>query len=114
MTIYKLPSRSPRKYRGKYPTRVHNYGLGRTVHIELNNGKRFVCLPRDLEAGAFREGKPMAKLTRDDLFPNGWEIMAIADYAAVILLTRLFRVMRAYNTVGTCGLPSNYIAKGEF
>ena len=56
--ICKLPSRSKRRYRGKYPTRVNSWAysrsssqkivakhlsMNRPVHIELNNGSRYVA-----------------------------------------------------------------------
>lgn len=55
--IYELPTRSPRKYRGKYPGRVNSWSysrsssqaivarhlhMSRPVHVELNDGRRFI------------------------------------------------------------------------
>lgn len=60
--IYRLPTRSPRKYRGKYPYRINSWSTGgskispdqqivkdhlgletRPVHLELNNGERYIA-----------------------------------------------------------------------
>lgn len=56
--IYQLPTRSPRKYRGKYPRRVNSWSYSRSpsqqaiadyldirlpVHLELNDGTRFIA-----------------------------------------------------------------------
>jgi len=62
--IYRLPSRSPRKYRGQYPRRVHSWSYSSSpcqmlikdilklelgpVHIELNDGTRFIADRADL------------------------------------------------------------------
>jgi len=56
--VYKLPTKSSRKYRGKYPTRIHHASWGGreewlvakyfpdmkyTIHIEMNNGDRYIA-----------------------------------------------------------------------
>lgn len=60
--IVKLPTKSDRRYRGKYPTRVHSMSYsrsytqdfiqgflrldGRPMHFELNNGERYIVSMR--------------------------------------------------------------------
>jgi hypothetical protein len=61
--IYLLPTRSARKYRGKYPTRINSWSYSRSpsqmivathldmkrpVHMELNNGSRYIADMCDL------------------------------------------------------------------
>lgn len=65
--ILKLPTKAPRKYRGKHPYRMHHYSAGGreqwliekhfpdddlrgSVHLELNNGDRFLVNGQYLEA----------------------------------------------------------------
>jgi len=62
--IYQLPSRSPRRYRGQYPRRIHSWSYSDSpcqvlikdilklkrgaVHIELNDGTRLIADRADL------------------------------------------------------------------
>ena len=63
MTIFLLPTQAPRKYRGKYPRRIHSVGysnspsqkalckflgINRAVHLELRNGWRYIADTSDL------------------------------------------------------------------
>jgi hypothetical protein len=88
--IYELPTRSARKYRGKYPERVHSLSLGSTCHIELNNGRRFVALSRFV-IDRPRLGDHVSKVFK----PIGpIPVMSWADYAGVLFITQTVRALR--------------------
>lgn len=98
--IYQLPTqgRINRPYRGKYPKRIASvsYLLRSCIHVELNDGRRYVMTRDELDPAAMRVSSWM-----------GWElidvlkyvaitppVMALADYAAVVLMSRLVRGIR--------------------
>lgn len=94
--IYELPTRSGRRYTGKYGQRVWSFGHGRgnsAVHIELNNGRRFVALPSAVVP--MPSGEYVNRPIWNVLKPCG-EIpqMSPADYAGVLFITRLARSVR--------------------
>jgi hypothetical protein len=89
--IYELPTRSSRKYRGKYPERVHSAALGRVCHFELNNGRRFVALSSFVVEQPSYCGKHISKVLR----PIGViRTMDWGDYAGVLFVIRTIRTLR--------------------
>src|SRR5688572_5198742 len=92
--IYKLPTRSTRKYRGKYQGRIHNCG-GRAAcfHIETNNGERYVA-----DAASIRDLNRTDHIGRHIVavldFTRGHQYMSLADYAGILLVIRLIRCLR--------------------
>jgi hypothetical protein len=69
--MFVLPTRSPRIYRGKYPTRIHSWsysrspsqqalaaflGINRPVHLELNEGTRFIAEFTELSESHLKVG----------------------------------------------------------
>ena len=98
--MFKLPTRSERRYRGKYPYRVHSIGYGqsesqkalaaylgirRPTHIELNNGERYIM--DRLEFADLSIGKDMWVLYEEI------EVHELTDeqYADMIKLIRRVR-----------------------
>lgn len=109
-----LPSRSPRLYRGKYPTRVHSFGGRRGVyHFELNDGRRYVVTGDELKPGFVHiEGLEFIACLKPGATKYGTDEMSLADYAGIILVTRLLRVLSDRHARRT--LPAGFIASGEF
>lgn len=85
---YQLPTRSSRKYRGKYPRRLNSFshssttigdqtiiveqlGIARPVHLELNDGTRFIVEASSLlnwKIGAefsLMHNEPVIELTQE-------------------------------------------------
>lgn len=69
--IYQLHTRSQRRYRGKYPRRINSWSYARSarqdivakhldmkrpVHLELNDGTRFIADMSDLDLNGCRVG----------------------------------------------------------
>jgi hypothetical protein len=93
--IYELPTRSPRRYRGKYPERVWSVGYARgAVHVELNNGRRFVAL-RSHVMSYDPTNELMGRHVSKCFKPIGQiPTMSESDYAGVMLMIRLVRGLR--------------------
>jgi hypothetical protein len=54
------PKRTPRPYRGKYPTRINTvYSVGRQTRVQLNNGERYTIRPTSPEG---RHRMPQANI----------------------------------------------------
>lgn len=93
--IYELPSRSERKYRGKYPERVWSVSYGRgIVHVELNNGRRFVAL-RAFVLPYDEKNRLMGRHVSKVFKPIGAiPTMSHADYAGVLFMVQVARMLR--------------------
>ena len=97
--IYQLPTRSPRRYRGKYPARINSWScsrspsqraladflhLSRPVHLELNDGQRFIADMCDL-VGDLRLAMDM----NDAVLPRTTVVQLGQDrYDAMLALVR--------------------------
>lgn len=69
MTIYRLPTRANRTYKGKYPNNVHNVSLGgrdidgkKCAHFESNDGQRYTVSYDCLDIPARNETRSMTGL----------------------------------------------------
>ena len=93
--IFLLPTRAKRRYRGKYPERVNSWGtsrsssqqvisdclgIGRVVHVELNDGRRYILDMKALQPDKLRLNVELTScLNPDVLFVEsewqelGWE-----------------------------------------
>lgn len=95
MTSYRLPTVSPRKYRGKYPTRIHSVsaqsrGAARGYHFETNEGKRYLCHVHDVISpmGGDYLGKELADVLR---YGTVLEDMMQEQYDAMLASVRAER-----------------------
>lgn len=106
MPVYKLPTRSPRKYRGKYPHRVRSFGAARgCIHIELNGGSRFV---------ATYDSVPLTYLnSRDHTGVDFWNrvvprtmvhSMTWEEYAGILIMGRIVRFFRHGYSIKNLGM----------
>lgn len=102
--MYFLPTRPPRRYRGKYPFRIHSWSyadsgsqraigaflsIRRPVHIELNSGVRFICSIRELKAKDLKVGADFHEILVDQE-PTFIEL-AQAQYDEMLALIRKVR-----------------------
>lgn len=77
---YFLPTRPPRRYRGKYPFRIHSWSyadsqsqrvlgailqIRKPVHIELNSGVRFICALSELKGNLLKVGAEFHEILVD-------------------------------------------------
>lgn len=103
--MFCLPTHSPRKYRGKYPTRINSWGysnsasqqalgkflgITRPVHIELNDGRRYIADTSELKTGEVKLGVDL-----DDLFVIPATIIALTQERYDEMLGRV-REIRGY------------------
>lgn len=80
--MHQLPTRSPREYRGKYPTRVcavaysrspaqafiaRFLGIASATHIELNDGRRFIACTTELKTDRPVFGRDLSEITRNPI-----------------------------------------------
>lgn len=103
--IFMLPTRSPRKYRGKYPERVNSWsysrspsqmaiaeflGISRPVHIELNDGRRYIiCMKALRPEGVKLNAEMIDCLSPDVMFVESlWEDLSQERYDAMLALVR--------------------------
>lgn len=102
--IYLLPTQRPGKYRGIYPTRIHSWGysqspaqtviaeylgIKRPIHIELNNGRRYIVDMRMLKSYTVRLGAEFMSLF---LWDNPIiEILGHARYDEMLDMVRRVR-----------------------
>jgi hypothetical protein len=95
ITAMQLPTRSARKYRGNYPTRIFSWsGSKGTNHIELNDGRRYVV--RGLRYEYPKTGLEFLNITGLD--PDNVAQMSVADYAGVLYVIRITRALRTGST----------------
>lgn len=103
--IFTLPTRSPRRYRGKYPERVNSWsysrspsqmaiaqylGISRPVHIELNDGRRYIIDMKALRPEGVKLNAEMLNcLTTDVMFvESAWEDLSQERYDEMLVLVR--------------------------
>lgn len=103
MAIYKLPTRSSRKYRGKYPTRVRSFAYAKgTAHFELNDGRRYVANGWELDDRASITGNRFDWAFKPDVrtgryyegIADSAPVMSLGDYAAIVFIGRLLRLLK--------------------
>lgn len=95
--IFLLPTRSTRRYRGKYPDRVNSWsysnspsqrtiaaflGISRPVHVELNDGRRYIIDMKALRPDALRLSVDMVNcLSPDVMFvESAWQELSRQRY----------------------------------
>ncbi len=118
--IYQLPTQSSRTYRGQYPFRIHSFGGSRgCYHVELNDGRRYVFQGGDISP-SFRTralnfvGRALTDVLNPGATVAGVPLMSVADYAAVLFVIRLARLVRV-SQFDRYSIPSNwsnYLATG--
>ena len=95
LTVYRLPTVSARKYRGKYPRRVCQWSAsGTTCHVETNDGQRYVFHGRALDpSGSLsRNGSSFEDALRTSA---KFEDMSLADYCGVLFVILTIRKLRS-------------------
>lgn len=101
--IFELPTRSPRKYRGQYPTRINSWsysrapsqqaiadylGIGRPVHIELNNGKRYIADMKSIKANDIRLNVDFRDIWDESVSVKIPHLLSQERYDAMLALVR--------------------------
>ena len=105
--IFMLPTRSPRKYRGKYPERVNSWsysrspsqqaiaeylGISRPVHIELNNGKRYIADMKSIKGDDLKLSAELHDVIADHIlettFGPCWEELSQERYDEMLTLVQ--------------------------
>ena len=106
--IYQLPTRSPRRYRGKYPERVNSWsysrspsqmaiadylGISRPVHIELNDGRRYIIDMKALRPEGVKLNAEMIDcLSPDVMFVESlWDELSQERYDEMLERVRAVR-----------------------
>lgn len=111
--IFLLPSRSSRKYRGKYPERINSWGysksrsqqaiadylgISRPVHIELNDGRRYIADMKSLRREGIKLGAELVEILSYEISfqlaeygKPAWEDLSQARYDELITLVRSTR-----------------------
>lgn len=85
--MYLLPTKSGRRYRGKYPDTIHSLGysnslsqqviggylsINRPIHIELNNGRRYIAAAAEIDMAKAHLGADF-----NDVIKSPHEIIAL-------------------------------------
>lgn len=108
--IFELPTRSPRKYRGKYPERVNAWsygrspsqtalalflGINRPVHVELNDGRRFIVDMRALIEDKVKLNVEFIFCIDPDVFyvESLWEELTQDKYDRMLQIVRMARAV---------------------
>lgn len=103
--IFLLPTRSSRKYRGKYPERVNSWsysrspsqmaiaeylGISRPVHIELNDGRRYIADMKALRPEGVKLNAEMLNCIHPDVMfvESAWEDLSQERYDEMLVLVR--------------------------
>lgn len=106
--IFLLPTRSSRRYAGKYPERVNSWsysrspsqmaiaeflGISRPVHIELNDGRRYIIDMKALRPEGVKLGNEMVScLSADVMFvESAWEELSQERYDEMLALVQAAR-----------------------
>jgi hypothetical protein len=102
--MYLLPTRATRRYRGKYPHRIHSWAysqspsqralgaflsLRKPVHIELNDGRRFIASISELLPNQSRMGVEFEMILRHN--PCTIDEMSQEMYDQLLELVRRLR-----------------------
>lgn len=101
--IFQLPTRSPRKYRGKYPTRINSWsysrspsqmaiadflGIGRPVHLELNDGRRFIADMKSLNPDGVKLNTELYDIWAEAETVKVPHLLSQERYDAMLVLVR--------------------------
>lgn len=104
--IFELPTRSPRKYRGQYPNRINSWSysrspsqqaiadyleIGRPVHIELNNGKRYIADMKSLNADGIKLGTELRDIWKEEVSVKIPHLLSQERYDEMLALVRAAR-----------------------
>lgn len=106
--LFLLPTRSPRRYAGKYPERVNSWsysrspsqraiadylGIGRPVHIELNDGRRYIADMKSLRPEGVKLGVELVSCLHPDVIfvESAWEDLSQERYDEMLTLVRAAR-----------------------
>lgn len=94
--IYRLPTNgrtAANAYRGLYPNRLRSISLGRCVHVELNDGARFVMTRADICPDMRNERSYLGVEFMALTGVNRFEVqdMALTDYVGVCIVQRALR-----------------------
>jgi len=102
--MFLLPTRSPRTYHGKYPTRINSWnysrsdaqvalasflGIKRPVHLELNDGRRFISDFSELNGNEVRLGVDLEACLRHS--PTILVELSQARYDTMLAIVRKAR-----------------------
>lgn len=106
--IFLLPTRSSRRYAGKYPERVNSWsysrspsqmaiaeylGISRPVHIELNDGRRYIIDMRALRPDTVKLGVELVSCLQSDVLfvESAWEELSRDRYDEMLALVQAAR-----------------------
>lgn len=106
--IFLLPTRSSRRYRGQYPERVNSWSysrspsqqaiadylnIGRPVHIELNDGRRYIIDMKALRPDTVKLGVELVSCLHSDVLfvESAWEELSRERYDEMLALVQAAR-----------------------